>query len=428
MGDPRHTGSAGRLRRPMGEENGDQARFISELDGSLEPEIPGLATSLRQGQRAQSLGAARSLAGELGKGGHCRVQPRVSVGRISAIVFHDARSRHCRRQSIECVSGSEGSGISGARPRQVFAQRQWFRATLGPSRSLAHRLLLCQCRRDVLLPVQRSRRMLTQHHSLGDTGVDERKRCGNRPATGAGKTSSSPAPDHLGQRPTIHIEGFQGIPSAVANRTCSDQPVLSGKQRQTRTVSPNAQGSGHPAQDPIESGGCPADRGRVRGLLQPGSVAQCLGLRKPARSLGRSSYQDLRRAGPETGGSPGAATQETMSNQDQAMKKVLEKGKASSTITVVDPEDRALQGSNPSAAIDSNTAGLGEEARPGRPPAGSISKRKIPGGLGDRVPQVQSSPSSSSQTKKTNGISALVSFSNRRFSLNQYRFTCLRRY
>ena len=96
------------------------------------------------------------------------------------------------------------------------------------------------------------------------------------------------------------------------------------------------------------------------------------------------------------------------------MKKVLENGKASSRIANVEPEDRALLGSNPSAAIDSNTAGLGEEVHPGRPPAGSISKRKIPGGLGDRVTQVQSSPSSSNQTEKTNGISALVSFSNRR--------------
>src|SRR5438093_12041157 len=43
----------------------------------------------------------------------------------------------------------------------------------------------------------------------------------------------------------------------------------------------------------------------------------------------------------------------------------------------VRPEDRALLGSNPSAAVDSNTAGLGGSRRPGRPPAGSTSKRKI---------------------------------------------------
>jgi hypothetical protein len=58
------------------------------------------------------------------------------------------------------------------------------------------------------------------------------------------------------------------------------------------------------------------------------------------------------------------------------------------TLDPVLPEDRALLGSNPSAAVDSNTAGPGGFGRPGRPaPAGSTPKRKIPGGLGDRVPQ-----------------------------------------
>src|SRR5437879_7574639 len=55
----------------------------------------------------------------------------------------------------------------------------------------------------------------------------------------------------------------------------------------------------------------------------------------------------------------------------------------------VHPEGRALLGSNPIAAVDSYTAGLGGLCRPGRPPAGTTTKRKIPGGLGDSVPQVE---------------------------------------
>jgi hypothetical protein len=43
----------------------------------------------------------------------------------------------------------------------------------------------------------------------------------------------------------------------------------------------------------------------------------------------------------------------------------------------VRPEDRALLGSNPSAAMDSYNAGLGGLGRPGRLPAGTITKRKI---------------------------------------------------
>jgi hypothetical protein len=53
-------------------------------------------------------------------------------------------------------------------------------------------------------------------------------------------------------------------------------------------------------------------------------------------------------------------------------------------------EDRALLGSNLSAAVNSNTAGLGGASRPGRPPAGSTAMRKIPGVRGQSprvVPQ-----------------------------------------
>ena len=53
----------------------------------------------------------------------------------------------------------------------------------------------------------------------------------------------------------------------------------------------------------------------------------------------------------------------------------------------VQPEDKALLGSNPSAVVDSNTAGLSGLSCSGRPPAGSTAKRKIPGGSGDSVPR-----------------------------------------
>ncbi len=57
----------------------------------------------------------------------------------------------------------------------------------------------------------------------------------------------------------------------------------------------------------------------------------------------------------------------------------LGKSRPAIKLDIVRPEDRALLGSNPSAAVDSNTAGLGGTIRPGRPPEGSALKRKIPG-------------------------------------------------
>ena len=56
-------------------------------------------------------------------------------------------------------------------------------------------------------------------------------------------------------------------------------------------------------------------------------------------------------------------------------------------VGVVHPEDRALQGCNPSAGWASEPAGPGggDIAWVGQP-AGPSRKRKIPGGSGDRVP------------------------------------------
>ena len=67
--------------------------------------------------------------------------------------------------------------------------------------------------------------------------------------------------------------------------------------------------------------------------------------------------------------------------------KNLEPMSIATNIDFVRPEDRAIQGWNPSAELNANTAGLsGSAVRLGPATAGSIPKRKIPGGLGDSVP------------------------------------------
>lgn len=58
-----------------------------------------------------------------------------------------------------------------------------------------------------------------------------------------------------------------------------------------------------------------------------------------------------------------------------------------SKIDFVQPEDRAIQGWNPSAERDSNTAGQSGLFKPLWPANCGIDlKRKIPGGLGDWSP------------------------------------------
>ena len=54
--------------------------------------------------------------------------------------------------------------------------------------------------------------------------------------------------------------------------------------------------------------------------------------------------------------------------------------------TVVHPEDRALQGCNLSAAVNSNTAALGGPVKAGPPSCGIDRNAKNPGGFGGQSP------------------------------------------
>jgi hypothetical protein len=84
--------------------------------------------------------------------------------------------------------------------------------------------------------------------------------------------------------------------------------------------------------------------------------------------------------------------------------------------TQVSPEDTGNAGMRPERRGRLEYRRLGRrQRRPGRPPAGSIPMRKIPGGLGDRVPQ-RNTPKLNHQPRRR---SSLVLTPKRRFPLNQ---------
>src|SRR5437016_5601939 len=85
--------------------------------------------------------------------------------------------------------------------------------------------------------------------------------------------------DHLRQRAAIRGEGFQGVPSPMADDARLHQPALSSIQREAGAVSSDLEGASDSAQDAAEFGGCSASGGRVCGTLQHGTVAQRVGLR-----------------------------------------------------------------------------------------------------------------------------------------------------
>src|SRR4030095_5441323 len=99
--------------------------------------------------------------------------------------------------------------------------------------------------------------------------------------------------------------------------------------------------------------------GRIRGALQHGALAQRPGLRDAQGSAAEPAHRDLRHARSQAGG--GARSSSAAPSQPGVLvvnKPALAKGRRQVKLNVVRPEDRALLGSNLSAAVNSNTAGL----------------------------------------------------------------------
>lgn len=170
MDRPRSPGRVGRLRAALVGADGDLLRAVAAVDSTLLAQIPGLAQPLWQSQRAPSPGAARPLAGAVGEGSDREVLCRVSPGRLSAVVFHDAGRGHCGGQSSQRLPGAQRRRAPGQSMEQAFAQRHGVCAAIGSARSLAHRFFLRERGRNVLLPVQHSGRVFALHRPLGKFG------------------------------------------------------------------------------------------------------------------------------------------------------------------------------------------------------------------------------------------------------------------
>src|SRR5262249_44516695 len=314
------------------------------------------------------------------------------------------------------LSSAQGRRAPGPSMEQTLAQGHGVCATAGATRSLAHRFFLRQCRGNLLLPVQHPGGVFALDRALGNSGSDEGSRCRTGAATGPGEVPPSSTADHLGQRPAVRGEGLQRVSSPVADEARIDQPALPAEQRQVGALPSDVEGTGHSAQDSTNAGGCSTGSRRICRALQHGAIAQRLGLRDAPGSAGGPTHRDLCHARSQAGSSARSASAAPCQPGVFVVNNaVLATGHSRLKLNAVHPEGRALLGSNPSAAVNSNTAGLGGFGHPGRPPAGSIAKRKIPGVRGQSprvVPQ--------SNQKETRGKSALAFSTDRRFTLNQY--------
>jgi putative transposase len=114
-----------------------------------------------------------------------------------------------------------------------------------------HRCFVHQHQRDVLLPVQHSRRVQPLHRQLGSAGVDV---CGGHRdhlAGSQGEVPGSAAPDHLRQRASVHCQRLQGVHSDLGHDPRQNFALLSPVERKNRTLAQIAQGRVHPAGTPL---------------------------------------------------------------------------------------------------------------------------------------------------------------------------------
>ena len=90
LGSPRHSRRNCRLHQVLDGSHGADGQAPARLAGVEYEQVSRLETPLWQGQRAQWPGAARLVAGGLGKNGHPRLPQLPSAGRLSPAGLYDA--------------------------------------------------------------------------------------------------------------------------------------------------------------------------------------------------------------------------------------------------------------------------------------------------------------------------------------------------
>ena len=156
-------------------------------------------------------------------------------------------------QDVVAVSPSSvyrvlaGAGLLDRWNKKPSKKGTGFVQPLRAPRALAHRHLLPQPRRHVLLPVLDPRRRQPRHRALGDPRVDDRGRRRVHPAARPRAVSRRAAAHHLGQRPAVHRQGLQGVHPPHRHDPRPDLALLPAVQRQDRALAQDPQGRRHPA-------------------------------------------------------------------------------------------------------------------------------------------------------------------------------------
>src|SRR3989454_1072852 len=308
MGTARCARPSDRLRAPLERADRDRHAEVRALAGRGLQQVLRLASPLRPGERTQRPGPARLLVGELGEACDCRFPRPLPAGRLSAADLHDAGRRRGGGESVQRLARPAPGGSAGALERQAVEQGEGLPAAPEAASTLARGYLLPQSGGDVLLPLQRARRLQPLPGALGNPRSNDRSRSRDHRATGAGAVPRTRAPHHLRQRAAVHRPRLQGIHPPVRHDPRAHFAVLSAIERENREVAPIVEGRVRAARRAALDRRRAPLGGPVRGPLQSGSSAQRDRLRDAPGQAGRARAPDLCRARSQAGRGAAAAT------------------------------------------------------------------------------------------------------------------------
>ena len=138
MGSPRHPRPGGGFRISLVEARRDPSFTHRSLAGDFAQQVVRLVSTVRQGQRAQRLGAARFLVGSIGERGHLSLSRRTPDRGLPSPDVHDAGCRHRGRQPFDGVPDLERQRSTATLEWEVLQEGKRVHTAASCARALAH--------------------------------------------------------------------------------------------------------------------------------------------------------------------------------------------------------------------------------------------------------------------------------------------------
>jgi hypothetical protein len=304
MGRARHSRPDHRLRPSLEPTRRDCRSPVRLMAEDRYQQVLQLASALWPAQRTQRLDSSRPLVRTLGKESDPRFLRPKPIRRLSSADVHDAGSKHCRRQPVQHMAGSQPGWLTSTLEQATVVKRDRIPATPSASRALARRRFPHQHCGNVLLPLQCLGWSQPLYRALGTARIDEGIGSRTDSAKGTREVPGCFAAHHLRQWSPIHCQGLQRIHPHLRHDARQDIAVLPSVQRQNRALASNRQTRMHSSRSATDARRCPQTLGYIHRAIQHRSLAQCDRLCHTAGQTEPTRNRDFCRQRPQIGRSP----------------------------------------------------------------------------------------------------------------------------